>query len=143
MLLAPFQSATDSVIAVQSASADPLNADLERMRRLLAHEVAHVAVALQTKSEKRLGDGNRSMRVRPWVNEGFACVVAAIAVNRVELLERQVARAVETSIDDLDAALDDLSDERRGNAFAIATARVWSAVQARGLGHVFRSLDQL
>lgn len=111
------------------------------MRRLLAHEVAHVAVALQTKSEKRLGDGNRSMRVRSWVNEGFACVVAALAGNRVDLLERQVTRAAEVSIDDLDAALDDLADERRAIAFAVATARVWAAVQARGLGHVFRNLD--
>lgn len=141
MLLAPLQGASQSVIAMQSVAADALNGDLARMRRLLAHELTHVAVALQTGSEKCLGDDDRSMRVQPWVNEGFACVVSALAAERLDLLERELARASSLHVPDLDAALNDLAAENRSLAFAIATARVWRAVQAHGLCRVFTTLS--
>jgi len=80
------------------------------------------------------------MRVQPWVNEGFACVVSALAAERIDLLERELTRASALHVPDLNAALDDLVAENRSLAFAIATARVWRAVQLHGLRHVFSTL---
>jgi len=140
MLLTPVQSATTSLVALQSVAANALNGDLDRMRRHLSHEFTHVAVALRTGSEKRLGDENRGLRVEPWLNEGFACVVSALICRRRDLLERATALAARAQVADLNAALDDLIDDKRAAAFALATARVWRTVQRQGLREVFATL---
>jgi hypothetical protein len=142
MLLAPFQTAGECVVAVQSSAADVSNGDLARMRRHLAHEFAHVAVALRTCSQKRLGDEDRGMRVQPWVNEGFACVVAAMLCGRPDILDRELVRPADVRVTDLNVALNDLLAMNRSVAFAVATARVWRAVRAFGLRAVFATLDQ-
>lgn len=82
------------------------------------------------------------MRIEPWVNEGFACVVSALLCNRLDLLEREVGRSADARVDDLNAALSDLAGEDRASAFAIATARVWRAVQSQGSARVFANLNQ-
>lgn len=142
MLMAPLLGARASVIAVHSASANPINGDCVRMRRQLCHELGHVMVALRTGSEKRLGDGDRGLRVRPWVNEGFAECVAAIACNRLDLIERalQTQRSCGTPPPDLDAAINDLNGADRSRACAFATAQVWQAIQGHGLRQVFATL---
>jgi hypothetical protein len=142
MLLAPVQGPDDSVIAVQSVAADARNGDCGRMRRHLCHELAHVMVALRTGSEKRLGDGDRDMHVSPWVNEGFAVCVAAMITGRLDLIEEALAGepAWPGRQIDLDVALNDLNGENRSAAFAIATARLWRAIQTHGLDDVFANL---
>jgi hypothetical protein len=142
MLLAPFQTAAACVVAVQSSAADGSNGDLARMRRQLAHEFAHVAVALRTGSEKCLGDDDRGMRVQPWVNEGFACVVAAMLCGGPDLLDRELARAADVCVPELNVALNDLVAMDRSVAFAVATALVWRGVRALGLRRVFATLDR-
>jgi hypothetical protein len=107
MLLAPLQTETLSVVAVQSTAAHSSNGDLKRMRRHLSHEFAHIAAALCTGSEKRLGDDDRSMLVLPWVNEGFACVVAGLVCDRRDHLDRDLARAAHIDLPDLNVALND------------------------------------
>ncbi len=142
MLLVPVSGPRDSVVAVQSAAADAANGDLKRMHRHLSHEIAHVMVALRTGSEKRLGDGDRLMRVAPWVNEGFATCAAAICAGQLDALERVLARASGVSFD-VDSALNDLTSEHRAAAMAVATAGVWQAIRTRGLRQVFDSLTEL
>jgi hypothetical protein len=142
MLLAPALGPRDSVIAVQSVAADPANGDCQRMSRHLSHEVAHVMVALETGSEKRLGDGDRHLRVSPWVNEGFAVCAAALATGQLEAIRRAVEREMllTTKPFDLDGAVNDLAGPHRSAATAIATSRVWGALQVHGVRQVFSSL---
>ncbi len=141
MLMTPLQSPARSIVVVQSARADPANGDAERMRRHLTHEFAHVAAALKTGSEKRLGDGNANMRLASWVNEGFACVVSGLLNGRKDKLDQ--ALSVESQlIRNIDTALDDLNGELRSLAFSVATARVWRTVQSHGLRYVFANLDK-
>lgn len=72
MALAPYAGETDCLVVVQSAEADPRNADPARMRGILVHEIAHQLVAEKTGSTKLLGDGNRFMNISTWLSEGFA-----------------------------------------------------------------------
>jgi hypothetical protein len=140
MLLVPWQTSSAAVVAVQSVAAHVVNGDVDRMRRKLAHEFAHVAAALRTGSEKCLGDGDRSMRILSWVNEGFACVVSAVVCDRTDLLDREAAHEALPPTTDLNIALSDLNHAHRSAAFAVATARVWRAVRKYGLRRVFGTL---
>ena len=60
-----------SLIIVQNAMADSMNGDLQRMRRVLAHEICHLFVRGKSCSSSFLGDGLKDMKVRPWIDEGF------------------------------------------------------------------------
>jgi hypothetical protein len=86
-LLAPLHTPELALIAWQSPVADPRNGDPERMRRHLAHELAHVFTAERTGSVKSLGDGDRGMRIAPWIDEGFAVVVAATVTDKPDLID--------------------------------------------------------
>jgi hypothetical protein len=78
------------------------------------------------------------MRVEPWVNEGFACVVAALASKRIDLLDRALERAADAPVRDLNTALDDLFDANRSEAFAVATgSRVARRPSAGAKGRVW------
>ena len=139
-LLAPLHTPDHALIAWQSPAADPRNADRARMRRHLAHELTHVFTAERTGSVKSLGDGDRGMRIEPWIDEGFAEVVAATVADRPNLIEDALA-VMETRTDEqLAAAFRDLDSPDRAIAFAVATARMWHAVQRQGFAHVFEAL---
>lgn len=145
MLLTPVQHPEDSVIAVQSAATHHSNADVTRMRRHLCHELGHVFVALRTGSTKRLGDGDVGMRLSSWVNEGFAVCLGAVVADDLGPIDRALARE-EKSLSvpaDLDATLNDINSDQRSAAFAISTARVWRAIQSRGLREGFENLTAL
>lgn len=143
-LMAPLHTRETAVIVAHSPRIDPRNGDRERMLRHLCHEVSHVVAAERTGSTKRLGDGNTRMRMRPWVDEGFAVCVAAQAAGQPEALERVLGRndAVALSMDEIDQELCALHSSRRSEAFAAATARVWAAVQRQGYEFVFAHLDR-
>ncbi|HEX6838937.1 MAG TPA: hypothetical protein VF334_20300 [Polyangia bacterium] len=142
MLLAPLHTSTLALVALQAPSVDPRNGDVQRMRRLLCHELAHVLVAERTGSVKRLGDGNRGMRVSSWVDEGLAVCVAAAAAQQPDVIDAALERSAAAALseDALAAAFDDLTSRDRDAAFAVATARIWRAVQAHGFRFVFAGL---
>ena len=142
MLVAPLHTPALALIAVQAPSVDARNGDPARMRRHLCHELAHVFAAERTGSVKRLGDGNRGMRLASWVDEGFAVSVAAAAAQQPDIIDAALARSSGATLSDaeLAAAFDDLRSPDRDAAFAIATARIWRAVQAHGFRFVFASL---
>jgi len=132
-----------ALVALHAPSVDPANGDARRLRRLLAHELAHVLAAERTGSVKRLGDGNRGMRLAEWVDEGFAVNLAAAVTAEPGIIDSARSRAsgVPMSDDALAAAFRDLNAPERSSAFAIATARVWRALQAHGLAFVFEHLS--
>ena len=139
-LLAPLHEPDRALVALHAPHAHPRNRDPARIDRHLCHEIAHVLVAEVTGSVKRLGDGNRGMKVAPWVDEGLAECTAALASGQHGLLERAAARsaAVAMSIDEVNAALCDLDHPDRSAAFAHATAAVWRAARQYTLPVVFQ-----
>lgn len=144
MLLAPYHTHDAAVIVAQSPDADPRNGNELRMRRQFCHELAHVLAAECTGSLKRLGDGNRNMRLAPWVDEGFAVVAAARAANQLAIVETARKRCAGAQLSDreLDEAFLDHAATQRDLAFAMATVRVLEAVERHGIRFVFHHLDQ-
>ncbi len=145
--MAPFASETDSVVTVHSALLDPLNGDALRMRRLIAHEVTHQAIAELTGSTKVLGDGNRGMHVSTWLNEGLAEMVGWLAVDaggRLSGLRRRFEKAPEHfSFGTLSARLDDLDHPARASAFDHVTAAVCVLSEDIGLRSLFAQLPRI
>ncbi len=142
-LLAPLHAATFALVALQSAAAHARNADERRMRRHLAHELAHVFSAERTHSTKYLGDTDANMRLLPWVDEGFAEVVAALVGPRPDVFDAALQRASCLNMDDarMNAVFRDLNSPERADASAVATARVWRAARLHGLDIVFDNLQ--
>jgi hypothetical protein len=126
MLMAPRIGPDWSLIICQSSQVDPRNGEWSRMRRHLAHEVAHVMLADFTGSTRILGDGGRSMRVRTWFDEGFAELAAAVVCARQDIVAGYLAAGSKApwSEEELDAALNDIASPRRPAAFAEAVSRV-------------------
>jgi hypothetical protein len=143
-LLAPLHTATHALIALHSAEADARNADPYRMRRHLCHEIAHVLNAERSGSRKRLGDGNVDMRIRPWVDEGFAECVAAVVAARPDIVQQALRAATHLamSLSEADAVFRDLTSLDRGRAAALATSTVWRAVTTHGFPFVHAHLDE-
>jgi hypothetical protein len=102
----------------------------------LAHQLAHVMLADMTGGTRMLGDGGRSIRIRPWFDEGFAEVAAAVVCARPDIIEHYLAVPSQPDWceDELDAALNDLVSPRRSSAFAEAVRRVWAALRSGQLG---------
>lgn len=142
-LLAPLHTPELALIAVQSPAADRRNGDPVRMRRHLAHELMHVFTAERTGSVKFLGDGDRGMRIAPWIDEGFAEVVAATVAERPDLIDAALANTEQRTDEQLAAAFRDLESPDRAVAFAVATARMWHAVQRQGFAGTFRDVQPL
>jgi len=142
MLLSPLHTRELSLVALQAPAVDPQNGDSERMWRHLCHELGHVFSAERTGSIKRLGDDNRHMRIPEWADEGFAEVVAAEVAARPDIIDTALRRSsvVSMSDDEMARAFRDLNSKVRDVASATATARVWRAVQTRGLRFVFEHL---
>jgi hypothetical protein len=139
MLMAPRIGSDWSLIVCQSPEVDPQNGDWRRMRRHLAHEVAHVMLADLTGGRRILGDGGRSIRVRPWFDEGFAEVVAAAVCARPDIIEQYLAAPSDgtRSEDELDSALNDIGSPRRPAAFAESVRRIHAGCRGRTLRDVF------
>lgn len=137
MLMAPRIAPDLSLIVCHSPAADPRNGDPSRMRRHFAHEIAHVVLADRTGGRRTLGDGGRLAKVRPWVDEGFAEVVAAVVCRRPDLVAPHMAAAEPWDEDELDAVLNDVGSLRRAAAFAEAVRRFELFRGGRSLGDLF------
>jgi ferredoxin len=143
MLMAPRLGPDWSLIVCQSPNVDHRNGDWPRMRRHLAHEIAHVMLADLTGSTRRLGDDGRSMRVRAWFDEGFAEVAAAVVCGRPDIIEQYPAATSQAawSEDELDAALDDIGSPARPAAFVEAVRRVQAGLRSRTLRDAVHELE--
>jgi hypothetical protein len=141
-LMAPLHTETYAVLVLIGPNVDPRNGDRRRMYRHICHELAHVFSAERTASVKHLGDGDRGMRVRSWVNEGFAENVAATVAERPDIIEAAVhgSAGLTMSPEAMDAAFRDLESADRALAFAFATVQIWRAVHRHGYPYVFENL---
>ncbi len=145
MALAPYAGDTDCLVVVQSAEADPWNADPARMRGILVHEIAHQLIAEKTGSTKLLGDENRFMNISTWLNEGLAELLRFRLLHntaRIEGALGEFERAQDAlTWRDVDQFLDDLGADRRAAAFDRATGAVaWLAHEA-GVAALFDRLN--
>jgi hypothetical protein len=111
MATAAFTSREASLVVVQSRRAHPSNGDGERMRRVLVYELCHVFARERTGSRQVLGDGKRDLRIRPWLDEGFAEVLSLMAVGAA--LPGARASDADWTYDALDEHLCALSSESR------------------------------
>ncbi len=147
MALAPFTDGTAALVVIQSPAADPRNGDPTRMLRVMAHEICHQYTAEVTESVKRLGDANRHLRIRTWLNEGLAEVIGNLAGNRTATLEQARDRwrqsAAPMTFDELDQHLDDLNSPQRALAFSHATAAVHELTRHQRLPELFFDLRRL
>jgi hypothetical protein len=144
MALAPFAGEADCLVVVQSAEADPQNADPERMRGILVHEIAHQFVAERTGSRKVLGDGNRLVNVSTWLNEGLAELLRLQFLRdaaRIEGALGEFATAKDAvTWREVDRFLDDLGAGRRAEAFVWATGAVAWLARRAGVAALFSQL---
>ena len=144
MALAPFSDRTRGLVAVQSPGAASVNGNPARMFRILVHEFAHLLTMDATGSRKRLGDGNRDMRIQAWLHEGVAEVCSLLAVDRTEGLDRCVRtlgqRETAWTFGEVNARLDALDDRERASAFDRATGAVAWLAAWEGLARVVARL---
>jgi hypothetical protein len=144
MAKAPYAGRDAALIVVQSPRADPRNGDADRMMRILAHEITHPCVLEATGSLKRLGDGNRSLAVSAWLNEGPAEVVGHLAASqevRLAEIRREAPSAARRLRGlEIDSLLDDLASPHRSDAFVMATAAVWGLAAEGGHATLFHRI---
>jgi len=147
MALAPYSTSESGLIIVHSPGIDPLNADVDRMRRLFAHEVVHLLVAETTGSTKVLGDGNANMHVSAWLNEGLAEVVSFRSIDadvRLGAIIRGYLHAkTYYPFGVLSQWLDDLNSDSRSLAFAHVLAAVELLCQRYGIHAVFDHIQRI
>ncbi len=142
-LLAPLHQPGHALVALQAPIVDPRNGDPRRMQRHICHELAHVFAAERTNSVKRLGDEDRGMHLLSWVNEGFAENVAASSLSRPEIVHTALRRlpTADMANERLETAFRALDAPERKLAFAVATVRVWRALETHGYRFVFENLS--
>ncbi len=147
MALAPFANSDASLVVVQSPRVSERNGDDLRMKGILTHEFTHIFSAEATGSKKILGDGNANMRIPTWLNEGYAEILRCCALGQERMLEDEFIRfghlEKSVSFQQLNEALDGLTDEGRTEAFKIATAFVWEMVIATSIQQVFQKLVEI
>ena len=144
MALAPFSDRGRGLVVVQSPGVAPENGDPTRVFRILVHEFAHLLTMETTGSRKRLGDGNRGMRIPAWLHEGIAEVCSLLAMERDEVLDRCVRSVTRTArawtFAEVSARLDDLDDGERASAFDRATGAVAWLAAWEGLDRIIARL---
>lgn len=137
LAMAPYASATDSVVIVHSEALDSRNGDDVRMRRLLTHEVMHQATAEVTGSTKSLGDGNRGMGISTWLNEGMAETAGLLATDAQQRLADTTfcftAAHEHVTFGELSRILDELDHPARSVAFDHVTAAVFMLSEPAGM----------
>jgi len=116
MAMAPYSTDQGGLVIVQSAASDPMNGDLQRLRRILTHEICHLFVREKSGSSSVLGDGLKDMKVRPWVDEGFAEYLSWRCIGKENSIFQEDAEYID-DLDEVDQLLNDFNSDRRGVAF--------------------------
>lgn len=142
MAMAPYATDKCGLIIVQSATADSINGDLQRMRRILAHEICHLFVREKSGSASVLGDGLKDMKVRPWIDEGLAEYLSWRCIGKENSLSAEDVECI-GDLDEADLLLNDFSSDRRVSAFYTATHLVEFYIGELGLLNFFESMTKL
>lgn len=142
MAMTPYATDKGGLIIVQSATADPINGDLQRMRRILAHEVCHLIVREKSGSSSVLGDGLKNMKVRPWIDEGLAEYLSWRCIGKENSILTKDFECI-GDLDEIDLLLNDFSSDRRGAAFQTSNCLVEYFIGELGLLKFFESMPDL
>jgi hypothetical protein len=142
MAMAPYSTSAGSLIIVQNAITDPINGDLQRMRRILIHEICHLFVREKSKSTTFLGDGQKNMNVRPWIDEGFAEYLSWLCIGKRNPISQKRFEFID-DLDEVDRFLNDFNSNRRTLAFYTATCLVKSLIDEFGLINFFESMTKI
>jgi hypothetical protein len=142
MAMAPFSNDKGGLIIVQNPNADPMNADLTRMRRILAHELCHLFVREKSGSSSCLGDGLKNMKVRPWIDEGLAEYLSWNCVEKSNPIFQEQLEYID-DLDEVDLLLNDFSSDRRMSAFFTSASLVDLFIGEIGLLNFFDSMIKL
>ncbi len=141
MAMAPYSTDKGSLIIVQNAIADPMNADPERMRRIFAHEICHLFVREKSGSTAFLGDGLKDMRVRPWLDEGLAEYLSWLCIGKSNPMLQDSCEYID-NLDDVDRFLNDFTSDKRKLAFYTSSCHVQSLVEEFGINNIFESMTK-
>jgi hypothetical protein len=142
MAMAPFSNDKGSLIIVQNPLADPMNGDLIRMRRILAHEICHLFVREKSGSSSCLGDGLKNMKVRPWIDEGLAEYLSWNCVEKSNPIFQEQFEYIE-DLNEVDLLLNDFGSDRRMSAFFTSASLVGLLIGELGLLNFFDSMIKL
>lgn len=139
MAMAPYSTDKGGLIIVQNPIADPINGDLLRMRRVLAHEICHLFVREKSGSKSFLGDGLKDMQIRPWLDEGFAEYLSWLCIGKRNPILHESWECIE-NLDEVDRFLNDLSSEKRELAFYTSSCHVQYLIGEFGIINFFESM---
>jgi hypothetical protein len=142
MAMAPYSTNKGSLIIVQNAMADSMNGDLQRMRRVLAHEICHLFVREKSCSSSFLGDGLKDMKVRPWIDEGLAEYLSWRCIGKRNPILQNHFEYI-NNLDEVDRFLNDFNADERTAAFYTSTRLVESFIKELGLINFFESMTKL
>nr|NJM04599.1 hypothetical protein [Desulfobacula sp.] len=142
MAMAPYSTDKCGLIIVQSAVADPMNGDLQRMRRILAHELCHLLVREKSGSSQCLGDGLKDLKVRPCLDEGIAEYLSWRSIGKKNPILDKDFECIE-NLEEVDCFLNDFSSDKRIQAFYTSTRLVEFYIRELGLLTFFQSMTDL
>jgi hypothetical protein len=142
MAMAPYSTDKGGLIIVQSATADSMNGNLQRMRRIFAHEICHLFVGEKSGSSSVIGDGLKEMKVRPWLDEGLAEYLSWRCIGKRNPVLDEDLEYID-NLDNVDQLLNDFNSDRRMSAFYTATHLVEFYIRELGLLNFFESMTKL
>lgn len=140
--MAPFSNDKEGLVIVQNVATDAMNGDLQRMRRIFAHEICHLFVREKSGSTQCLGDGLKDLNVRPWLDEGLAEYLSWRSVGKRNPLLDEDFEFID-SLEEVDNFLNDFDSDRRMQAFYTASCLVEVYIRDLGLLAFFESMIKL
>jgi hypothetical protein len=142
MAMAPFATNQGGLVIVQSAAADPVNGNHQRMRRILTHEICHLFVREKTRSSQCLGDGLKDLKVRPCLDEGLAEYLSWRSLGEKNPIFDEDFEPI-YNLGDVDHYLNDFSSDRRMQAFYTSSCLAEFYISELGLLTFFESMTKL
>jgi len=139
MAMAPYSTDKGGLIIVQSAAADPMNGDSQRMRRILAHEFCHLFVREKSGSSQCLGDGLKDLNVRPCLDEGLAEYLSWHSIGERNPILGEDFECID-NFEEVDHSLNDFTSDRRIQAFYTSIILVEFYIREFGLITLFESM---
>ncbi|WP_419661041.1 uncharacterized protein Dvar_14540 [Desulfosarcina variabilis str. Montpellier] len=112
------------------------------MRRILAHEICHLFVREKSGSSQGLGDGLKDLKVRPWLDEGFAEYLSWRCIGKRNTILDEELEHIE-NLEKVDQLLNDFNSDKRISAFYTASHLVECFIEELGLLNFFESMTKL
>ena len=142
MAMAPYATDKGGLIIVQNANADSINGNLQRMRRVLAHEICHLFVREKSGSSQCLGDELKDLKVRPCLDEGLAEYISWRCIGERNPMLNEDFECID-NLDSADQILNDFNSDKRISAFYTSTCLVEFFISELGLHNFFESMTKL